>query len=197
MEVAQQLEGFTKVKNIVVRAINLTLIFLLTGCLTPLLERNKQSILDENNLDNKFLISTFCSYYVIPKNSSIRELPYMFSGLCGLDSQSGKFFFKSINESDGLKPDKKISFSEFKNFSQDKYNLGGAICDVIKFLCIPHEQMVLVTKTEKHIIEFRNKDSDNFAKVFRELKLKEVESDNIYLIYRPVVTPDLPIINYK
>jgi len=197
VEVAQQLEGFTKMKNIVVRAINLTLIFLLTGCLTPLLERNKQSILDENNLDSKFLISTYCSYYSIPKNSSIRQLPYMFSGLCGLDSQSGKFFYKSINESDGLKPDKKISFSEFEKFSQDKYNLGGAICDAVSFLCIPHEQMVLVTKTEKHIIEFRNKDSDNFAKVFRELKLKEVESDNTYLIYRPVVTSDLPMIKHK
>jgi hypothetical protein len=161
---------------------------LILGCVTPALDRNKKSILDENNMDSKDLTSTFCSYYAIPKNSSIKELPYMFSGLCGLDSLNGNFYFKDISIYESEKKNIKIKLNELKSFSQDKYNLGGAICGAISFLCIPHEQMVLVTKSEKHIIEFIKKDSDDFAKVFRELKLKEVESDNTYLIYRPVVT---------
>jgi len=185
------------VKNIVSKIFVLISVFLIFGCVSPALDRNKKSILDENNLSSKDLTSTFCSHYALPKNSSQRELPFMYAGLCAVDSLNGNFFFKDISIYESEKKDIKISLNEFEKFSQNKYNLGGSICGAISFLCIPHEQMVLVTKTEKHIVEFHNKDSDNFAKVFRELKLKEVESDNTYLIYRPVVTSDLSIINHK
>jgi len=197
VEVAQLSEGFIDMRNITYKIFVLISLSLILGCVTPALEKNKQAILDENNLDSKYLVSTFCSYYPLPIKSARKDLPYMYSGLCGVDSQSGNFFFKDISIYASEKKDVKIQLNELKTFSQNKYNLGGSVCDAVSFLCIPHEQMVLATKTEKHIIEFIKKDSDNFAKIFRALKLNEVESEKTYLIYQPQVNYDMPVVKHK
>ena len=95
MEVVQQLEGFTKVKNIAYKIFVLISVFFILGCVTQAeLERNKQSVLEENNLDSRNLISTFCSYYTVPKSSTSAVLPDMYGGLCAVDTQTGILFFK-------------------------------------------------------------------------------------------------------
>ena len=172
-------------KNILSWMCALISLVFISGCGTAALDKRKQSLIDENNLSSTNTVTTFCSYYTLPKNSKITKLETMYFAACGIDILTGNFYIKAFTEE--VKLDKKINFSELANFGQTKYALGGAVCDAIVFLCMPKEQLILETKTLKYIIEFHKRDTDAFAKVYRNLKLQEVVPSNIYTIHIPVV----------
>ena len=108
---------------------------------------------------------------------------------CGIDTLTGNFFIKAFQ--DGVNLDKKIDFVEVVNFGRKKYALGGIVCESVSFMCMPREQMVLESKTAKHIIEFHKLDTDDFVKVYRSLAKNEVIPNNIYTIHRSVVNVDV------
>ena len=185
-------------KNIAYKIFVLISVFFILGCVTQAeLERNKQSVLEENNLDSRNLISTFCSYYTVPKSSTSAVLPDMYGGLCAVDTQTGILFFKGGSAFGTIKVDKKIMFEEFINFGQRKTVLRTSLCESTEFFCHQIEQMVLATKTEKHIIQFNKKDSDNFAKVYRKINLNEVKLDTFYYVNTPQVNYDMPVVKHK
>jgi hypothetical protein len=196
VEVAHLSEGFIDMRNVKYKIFVLISVSLILGCVTPFeLERNKHSVLEENNLDSRNLISTLCSYYSVPKSSTSEVLPDMYGGLCALDTQTGTLFFKGGSPYGTIKVDKKIMFDEYINFGQSKTVLRTSLCESIEFFCYQVEQMVFTTKTEKHIIQFHKKDSDNFTKVYRQLNLNEVKLDAFYYVNIPQVNYDWPIVN--
>jgi len=171
------------------KSLTVMLTVVVTSCGTAALDKRKQALIDENNLSSENTISTFCSYYSLPKNSKISELETMHYSVCGIDTQTGNFFIKAFQ--DGASLDKRIDFIEVVNFGQSKYSLGGIVCGSVSFMCMPREQMVLESKSGKHIIEFHKKDTDDFVKVYRSLGKNEVTPNKIYTIHRPVVNVDV------
>jgi len=174
------------------KSLTIILSVIISSCGTAALDKRKQALIDENNLSSANTITTFCSYYTLPKNSKISELETMHFSACGIDTQTGNLFIKAFQDGAGL--DKRIDFIEVVNFGQTKYligGFGGFFCSSASFMCMPREQMVLESKSVKHIIEFHKKDTDDFVKVYRTLGKNEVTPNKIYTIHRPVVNVDV------